>query len=119
MPGYEPKGVPLWIVPVVPVCLLLGVLPIWYSLRRQRALAAYGRAARAEVTHTKRVHTGEHKVHRVHYRYTILSGATRTGSFDVNKRPPADGTVFTVLYDPDEPQRKARYPLRLVRVGRL
>jgi hypothetical protein len=117
LPGYEPRGVPLWVVPIVPVCLALGALPIAYSIRRQRMLLSEGRPTLAHVTSTRHVHHGQgHGAYRVGYEFRILSGANRSGSYELGKNPPPIGSTLTVLYDPDEPTRNARYPLPFVRV---
>jgi hypothetical protein len=118
--GHEPRGVPWWVVPIVPVCLVLGALPIAHAFRKQRTLLSEGHVALAQVTSTRRVHHGQgHGAYRVGYEFRILSGATRSGSFELGKNPPPIGSKLTVLYDPDEPTRNARYPLPFVRVGTL
>ncbi len=113
--GYEPKGVPLWAAVVFPACALLVAWLIAHSLHRQRGLLAEGRPAPAQVTQAKKVQTNKSRAFRVSYEFKILSGATRTGYFDVQKDPPPTGSTFTVLYHPEEPKRNARYPLSLVR----
>ncbi len=117
LPGREPNGVPPWVVPLVPIGLALATWPILYHLRRQWRLLSEGRAALAHVTHSKRVsrsHGGA--VHRAHYEFQILSGAVRTGRCDTAKTMPT-GSTLTIVYDPDDPQCQARYPLSLVRVA--
>jgi hypothetical protein len=115
MRGHEPRGVPMWVVPLVSAGVALGAWAIGYSLRRQWRLLSEGRPALARVTHSKKISRGEHHVHRVYYEFQVMSGATRTGHFDVGKNPPAADTTVTIVYDPDEPERQARYPLSLVR----
>ena len=117
MHGYEPKGVPPWLVPVVALGLALAAAPIALVLRGQRRLLAEGRPALARVTQCRRVHGGGHTRSRVHYEFRILSGATRTGSYEVEKNPPPVGSTLVVIYDREEPRRNARYPLSLVRAG--
>ena len=118
LPGYEPRGVPVWLAPLMSAGLLAGAAGIGFALRRQRTLLSEGRAAMARVTGSKRVHVGGahggHARHRVQYEFQVLSGATRTGFFDVQKNPPPAGAVLSLLYDVDEPRRQARYPLSLV-----
>ncbi len=117
LPGHEPEGVPMWTAAVFPPCEILAALLLARGLRKQRAMLENGRAARAWVTRCERAHKGEHRVQRVHYEFKVLSGALRTGHYDVQRHPPEVGSALTVLYDPDEPQRSARYPLSLVRTG--
>ncbi|MEK7405991.1 MAG: DUF3592 domain-containing protein [Acidobacteriota bacterium] len=118
MPGYEPQGVPMWTVVVVPLCLALGAAPIVLVLRKQKALLSNGRPAQARVTGSRRVPHGTHGGHayRVEYEFSILSGARRTGSFEKAKEPPAAGSVLTIIYDPENPPANGRYPLSLYRV---
>ncbi len=120
--GYEPKGVPVWTAPLVSIGFLAGATPIWLIIRRQRSLLACGRPAQARVTGVRKVRAGGRgsatdTVFRVSYDYLILSGAARAGRYDKSKNPPEPGSVLTVIYDPDNPGRSARYPLPLVRVA--
>ena len=116
MHGYEPSRLPFWLVPVVPAALLLAAIAIGIVLRRQARFLADGRAALALVTATKKVSRGDHKVWRVDYEWILLSGARRTGQRDKGKNPPAPGTVIPMVYDRDNPDAHALYPLSLVRV---
>jgi hypothetical protein len=115
MAGYEPRGVPLWLVPIVPASLVLFTLLIGYHLRKQWMLLAEGRPALARVTQSKRIRGSHSSSNRVYYEFRILSGAARSGRYDTAKRPPAEGTTLTILYDRDDPRRQKRYPLSLVR----
>ncbi len=120
--GYAPGGAPVWAAPLVSIGLLGGAAPIWLAIRRQRALLACGRPAQARVTGVRKVRasgrgSAADTVFRVSYDYFILSGAARTGRYDKSKNPPEPGSVLTVIYDPDNPGRSARYPLPLVRVA--
>ncbi|MGH9661352.1 MAG: DUF3592 domain-containing protein, partial [Bryobacteraceae bacterium] len=56
--GYEAKGVPLWLAPVVPAALLACAYPLFFLLRKQRRLLTTGRAATARVARFERVRTG-------------------------------------------------------------
>ncbi len=115
MAGHMP-GMPLWFVPIVPAVLIIVVVLLVRELRRQASLLSSGRAALGRVTESRRVYRHDHRAYRVEYQFSILSGATRTGHHDLNKKPPAVGSPLIVLYDPDEPCHSARYPLSLVRV---
>ncbi len=118
VPGHEPQGVPPWAAILFPAAAVMTATVISYHLRKQRALLTNGRAALAQVTRRERTRKGDHRVHRVYYEFKILSGATRTGHCDVHKNPPEVGSTLTVLYDPDAPEKNARYPLSLVRAAR-
>jgi len=118
MHGYEPKGVPLWAFLVVSLGLALGAAPIALVLRSQRRLLEEGRPALARVTQCRRTQSSGHSRTRVQYEFRILSGAIRTGSYEVEKNPPAAGSTLTVIYHREEPRRNARYPLPLVRTAR-
>lgn len=118
LPGHEPKGVPPWAAVLFPMAAVVAALLISRSLHKQRALLANGRAALAQVTRCERARKGDHRVHRVHYEFKVLSGATRTGHYEVQKKPPEVGSTLTVLYDPDASEKSARYPLSLLRTVR-
>jgi len=119
LPGREPQGVQFWLVPLVS-------LPLWaagalsaLTLRRQHRLLACGRPALAHVTETRKVRRshghGHHVAYQVAFEFHLLSRARRTGSFQVQKDPPTAGSPLVIVYDPDDPQQYARYPLSLVR----
>lgn len=117
LPGHEPRGVEFWLVPLaaVPLCAAATLLAL--LLRREHRLLAYGRPALAQVTGAKkfsRAHDHGQGYH-VAFEFQLLSGARRTGSFDVRKSPPAAGSAAVIVYDPEHPQRNARYPLAMVR----
>ncbi len=117
MPGYEPQGTPMWLVAVLAAGLAFPAGLISWRLRRESALLAEGRPAVARVTHSKRIRQDKRRTYRIFYTFTILSGAERAGHCDVNKNPPVDGSLLTILYDREEPRRSALYPLPLVRVA--
>ena len=117
VPGHEPRRLPFFLVLLVPASLVAGALGIAYALRQQRKFLAEGRAAVAHVTRSERK---QHKrtFYRVHYVFTLLSGAGCSGHYDVTtKSPPSEGWRLIVLYDSETPRRQARYPLSLVRVA--
>jgi hypothetical protein len=111
--GRRPGGIPMWAGPLVGSGCILAAFVIWRVMHRQRRLLASGRPAPARVTGTKRVQRGEGKVHQVSYEFQLLSGATRTGSFDKQKNPPPEGSTLTIIYDSDNPARHGRYPFSL------
>lgn len=117
LPGREPQGVEFWVVPLValPLCAAGAVSAL--TLSRQHRLLVYGRPALAQVTEARkfsRAHNHGHGYH-VAFEFHLLSGARRTGSFDVQKNPPPAGAASVIVYDPEHPRRHARYPLQLVR----
>ena len=115
MEGYRPRNTPYWLIVALPAGLLLCIVPIILTIRRQSRLVADGRAALARVTKAHKVSYGEHSGWRIHYEWTSLSGAMRTGLVDKYKRPPAIGSTIPILYDRDNPRRHSPYPMSLVR----
>ena len=117
LPGREPQGVEFWLVPLValPLCAAGAVSAL--TLRRQHRLLACGRPALARVTEARKFSRAHNQGHGFHvaFEFHLLSGARRTGSFDVQKDPPQAGAASVIVYDPEHPRRHARYPLPLVR----
>ncbi len=117
LPGREPQGVEFWLVPLValPLCAAGAVSALF--LRRERQLLVYGRPALAQVTGTRKFSKAQNHGHGFHvaFEFHLLSGARRTGSFDVQKNPPQAGAAAVIVYDAEHPPRHARYPLALVR----
>ncbi len=118
MAGYEPGGFPVLLIPLISISLLLGAAGLAWIVRRQWILLSEGRVAQARVTGHTKVQHGEHRALRVSYEFRTLSGATRTGSYEVRKNPPPEGTFLPIVYHRDNPGRSARYPLQLVRPER-
>lgn len=115
--GYEPGGLPLVLIALLPPGLAIGgVCTIW-MVRRQRALLEDGRAAQARVVEVKRVLHDEHHGYKVQYEFKALSGAATRVKLEAKKKP-EEGGVVTLLYDRENPKRCAVYPLPLVRVRR-
>jgi len=116
--GYEPRGVPMGLVPLAPLCLAVTAWALVWVLRRQWRLVTEGRPALARVTGSKGVQGayGGQGV-QVSYEFPILSGATRKGQYGPVKKTPALGETLWILYDPEKPARTSRYPLSLVRAG--
>jgi hypothetical protein len=90
---------------VFPVILLLSLL------QRQARLLSEGRPAPGRVTKFKRSDKGM----VVYYEFRLLSGATVKGRSQTRK-PPLEGALVCVLYDPEKPRRNSLYPLPLVRL---
>ena len=84
-------------------------------IRRQSYLLMYGRPAIAVVTKVEKKRSDKGTYWRVHYEWTLLSGAKRRGRYKHGKKePPAVGTTIPIVYDRDQPARNSRYPLSLV-----
>ncbi len=115
MPGHAP-GLPLWFVPIIPTCLVIAVIFLVRELRQQAYMLSNGRAALGRVTESRRVYKRDHRAYRIDYEFTILSGARRSGRYEIVKNPPTTGAPLIILYDPDQPRRSRRYPLSLVRL---
>jgi hypothetical protein len=114
--GYEPRGVPPWAGPVVAMGLALSAPLFWYALRRQWVLLMEGRGALAQVTRSKKMRSQHGAHYDVDYEFRLMSGAVGSGRYNSKQSPPPDGTTICVVYDPDRPNRSARYPLTLVRL---
>lgn len=112
----QPAALPLWIGPVAAACILTVGAGLLAWLRSQRRLLEEGRAAVGAVTRVEPIR-GRSAGYRIHYEFRLLSGATRTGHFDVARNPLRPAHPVVVLYDPDEPRRQRPYPFPLVRVA--
>lgn len=115
--GRPPSGVPVWLTLVAVPLVFAGVVMLLVVSRRRRLLT-YGRATEARVTGSRRFSHGSHggKGYHVDFEFRLLSGARRTGRFDVQKNPPAEGSAVVIVYDPDEAGRVMRYPAGMFRV---
>ena len=116
--GYEPERFPFWVIPLVPMSLLLAATLMGTSVRRQWTLLTEGRVAQARVTAHKRIHIGDHKGFRVNCEFQDFSGALHTARYDSRKTPPPIGSVVPVVYHRDNANWSAFYPLKLVRPSR-
>jgi hypothetical protein len=116
--GYEPRGVPLWLIPLVSVSLLAAAGGIARLLRRNWLLLSEGRAVQARVLSQRKVRRDKHPAYEITSEFRDLSGALHTMRYDVLKAPPAVGSTLTVVYHRDDPRWRAVYPLALVRPTR-
>jgi hypothetical protein len=96
----------------------LGSLLIFFALSRARDLLSGGRPAEARVTEVHRQTHSHGSSHRVELEFTVLSGAKHHGRLEQGSKPPAVGSTLIIVYDPDQPKRQARYPMKLVRVAK-
>jgi hypothetical protein len=117
--GYEPRGVPLWTIPLVSGVLLIMAAAIARELRRSWVLLSEGRAVQARVLSQKKVTRDKHTAYQITCEFRDLSGARHTMRYDdTSKAPPAVGAALTVVYHRDDPRRHAVYPFQLVRPTR-
>ncbi len=117
----ERTVLPLWLPPAMAFGLgLIGFL-ITLPLRKQRRLLSEGRAAPGLVTQAGKVRRGPHgqAMGKIHYEFSLLSGAVVRGTAGPVKNPPDVDAVITVLYDAEEPAQNAVYPLTLVRLANI
>ncbi|HET8547223.1 MAG TPA: DUF3592 domain-containing protein [Bryobacteraceae bacterium] len=118
--GHEPpRPPPLWVGPLVALAAGIGAVAIWLGVRRQIRLLEQGRGACARVVETRKITDRQANATRVQYEWTLLSGARRRGHYQTPGKPPAVGAFIPIVYDPERPERRAVYPLRLVRVKDL
>jgi hypothetical protein len=107
--GYGPRRLPIAWALIVPPVLMFTAIGLLLPLRHQARLLAEGRFAFAKIT---KIEKG------VHYEWTLLSGAKRSAHYELGtSKPPTPGTSLPIVYDRDNPQRHARYPLALVTVA--
>lgn len=115
MEGYAPRRQPIWPAFVVPASCAVSALTIALLIRRQSNLLTHGRPAAAVVTKVEKKRSDKGTYWRVHYEWTLLSGAKRTGHYKHGKKdPPPVGATIPIVYDRDQPARNSRYPLSLV-----
>ena len=114
--GHEPKPMPYWMSPLLGISLLLTGVLIQWKLRRQKFLLENGRAAVALAKTSKKVNRGKERLYATEFEYREPSGALATGRLETRRMIPIDGE-FIIVYDPDQPKRVEKYPLRLFRVA--
>ena len=71
----------------------------------------------ATVTKVEKKTTDKGTVWMVHYEWTTMSGATRTGKYNHGKKQmPAVGAPIPIVYDRDNTFRHSKYPMSFVRI---
>jgi Protein of unknown function (DUF3592) len=116
--GYAPRREASWPATVVPLGCGVSAMALIFLVRRQSNLLAFGRPAMATVTKVEKIRSDEGKHWMVHYEWTTLSGATRTGKYSHGKKDvPALGAVLAIVYDRDNTFRHSKYPMPFVRIG--
>ena len=116
--GYEPRGFPGWLIPIVPVVLLASAAATARPVRRQWVLLSEGRLAEARVTGHKKYQDDKSTTYRVFCEFRDLSGAQRLAKYSTGKTPPPLNTMVPIMYHRDNPAWTARYPLPFVRARR-
>jgi hypothetical protein len=115
--GYAPRPQPSWPATAVPLICGVSALALIQVVRRQSNLLAYGRPAMATVTKVEKKRTDRGTFWMVHYEWTTLSGARRTGKYRHGKKQvPALGSLIPIVYDRDHSFRHSKYPMALVGV---
>jgi hypothetical protein len=116
--GYSPRPGVRWPATVVPLACGVSAMALLFAVRRQSKLLADGRPAIATVTKVERKGSQHGTMWLVHYKWTTISGATRTGKYHYEKKaPPAVGTTMPIVYDRDDTFRHRRYPMSFVRIN--
>ncbi|GEM_PF-777352 len=115
--GYEHRPPPAWLPLFIAGSMVFPIALLSLQLKRQRYLLAEGRTARGVVTGRRWVQSEGARHTSMRYEFTTPAGGTQKGGFPGSPRRFPEGTVITVLYDPDNPRRNARYPLEFVRIA--
>ena len=118
--GYEERGFPIAVVPLVSGALLLAATLSAAAVRRQQTMLSEGRATLGRVVNHKKTSSshGRTKGYRVTCEFKTLSGAPRSASYSTEKAPPPIGAIVPILYHRDNPKRTSGYPVPLVRTVR-
>jgi hypothetical protein len=115
--GYAPRPQPSWPATAVPLVCGVSALALIQLVRRQSNLLAYGRPAMATVTKVEKKRSDKGTFWMVHYEWSTLSGATRTGKYRHGKKHvPAVGGLIPILYDRDNTFRHSKYPMPFVTI---
>lgn len=116
--GYAPRPEESWPATAVPIGCGLTALVLIQLVRLQSNLLAYGRPAMATVTKVEKKRTDKGTLWMVHYEWTTMSGATRTGKYRHGKKQvPAVGALIPIVYDRDNSFRHSKYPMAFVTVS--
>jgi len=115
VPGHEGELMPLWVPYLISgVLAAIGWL-LTLPLKSSRRLLSEGRPAPGVVSGQKKIHTKSHHPTEIRYVFATLSGATLEGKMEVQKNPPAVGSVLCVLYEQDNASNNRAYPFALYR----
>jgi Protein of unknown function (DUF3592) len=115
--GRTPRVRPLWPAFATPLACVAAACAVFVVIRRQSHLLAYGRPAAGVVSKVEKKKGDKGSYWRVHYEWSVLSGAKREGGYNhLRKNPPAVGTVVPIVYDRDT-EKSARYPFSMVTIS--
>jgi hypothetical protein len=115
--GYAPRPQPSWPATAVPLACGVCAAALIATVRRQLNLLAYGRPAMATVTKVEKKRSDKGTFWRVHYEWTTMNGATRTGKYNHGRKQVPDvGGLIPVVYDRDNTFRHSKYPMLFVTV---
>jgi hypothetical protein len=114
--GYEPRSRPEWPAYAIPAAMILSALILVRLFLSQSQLLAEGRPALAVITKVEKKRSSHGGSWRVHFDWTLLSGARATGQYERKRTPPDVGATIPIVYDRDNMRRYWKYPLPLVSV---
>ena len=116
--GDSPRPEPGWAGTVVAIVCGIPAIALMAAVRRQSKILANGRPAMATVTKVEKKRIDNGTLWRVHYEWTTISGATRSGKHNHRgKIPPAIGELIPIVYDRDNTFRHSKFPMTFVRVA--
>lgn len=117
--GRPREPISKWIAAVVGALGFAFAAWIAVALSRSKELLAQGRVAPGVVTRVKESRTQHGAVVRsVEYEFAALGGGIVKGKTASEKKRLDTGSVVCVIYDPDNPARKALYPMQLAKIER-
>jgi hypothetical protein len=112
-----------WSIVLPMACLSLGFMSIFAFLYLsavwpQFCLLAHGKPARGIVTRCKEGGQRRMSGYFWYYDFPLADGGQCQGK-DFSRQPAAEGTIVTVLNDPNKPRRNALYPMDTVRLAAI
>jgi hypothetical protein len=108
---WESQQIPAWVPLMVPAAFASYTLIIILMLRKQRRLLEDGRAAPAVIYKVSATKGGK----SVRYNFRSQAGTLEKGSGLMARGLAQNGSVVTIIYDPEKPSRNAPYPFKMVR----
>jgi hypothetical protein len=113
--GYAPRRRARWPAAAVLLACAVASIGLIAVVRRQANLLTYGRPAMATITKIEKKRTDKGTIWVVHYEFTTMSGATRTGKYHHPKKDlPSVGAAVPIVYDRDNSFRHSKYPMSFV-----
>jgi hypothetical protein len=93
----------------------IGGMMLW-MVRREYRLLEEGKPAPATVVAARwGGYSNGRRNNYVSYEFPLAGGGVRRGRSQTQGRPPAVGSLITIIYNPDNPRRNAKYPLCTVK----